>query len=318
MVSSYTNISDLNGLAEPVDYGSGVQHADGLAELAPGADLLLGLWLGGSPGLSSLSSGALDPQVARLVSYLSSCPFPTVRVRVGYEFDNPAFGYSPPPLYVEAYGVLAKALAPLRAEGRVRLVWHSMAHPGSTTPASLLAYYPGDALVDEVGVSLFEAPYSAELMASGPAVVAAFAAARGKPLLVAEASPYGAAGVLSPNVTSSWFSPVLSFLSSSRASAFCYISADWQAQPMWAGSQFGDSRLTSNPRAFAWWNKHVILGPRFDPKREDGGGGGEALRAVAASALVAAGAVFYWWWGSRPKRGGGGGTRSGGAYGSLE
>ena len=67
----YTDLEALHGLWEPTDYGSGVEYADGALNLFPAqnqknhqtqlsaAGLQIGLWLGGSKGCFSISSGKI-------------------------------------------------------------------------------------------------------------------------------------------------------------------------------------------------------------------------------------------------------------------
>ena len=99
----YTDIQTLRGLgSNPTDYGSGVEYADGLADLyasqhdvsGGGGGLQIGLWLNGTAGCRDLVEGKLDDNVHQLFSYISASRFEKVFLRVGYEFDNPDFGYS--------------------------------------------------------------------------------------------------------------------------------------------------------------------------------------------------------------------------------
>jgi hypothetical protein len=121
-VMVYTDIQTLKGLDMPTDYGSGVEYANGLfASLyrssnndhhqqqqqpgrrrpqqrysdsgGNGAGLQIGLWLNGTFGCRDIVNGILDGNIHRLLHYIVTSPFEYIFLRVGYEFDNPAFGY---------------------------------------------------------------------------------------------------------------------------------------------------------------------------------------------------------------------------------
>ena len=68
------------------------------------------------------------------------------------EFDNPWFGFQPD-LYVKAYRKIANALESIPG---LHFVWHSWAAPRREP---LESFYPGDAYVDWVGVSVFQQVY---------------------------------------------------------------------------------------------------------------------------------------------------------------
>jgi hypothetical protein len=77
---------------------------------------------------------------------------------VGYEFDNPFFGYSDSPAtYVAAFKKIVKymknGLSPEKF-AKTQFVWHSWAAPrrGNLT---LEDFYPGNEYVDWIGVSIF-------------------------------------------------------------------------------------------------------------------------------------------------------------------
>lgn len=89
-VMGYTDIQTLRGLDMPVDYGSGIEYADGLLDsiVASGDNinvgLQIGLWLNGTSGCRDLVQGKLDEQVHGLMHYLEHCRASHVFLRVGY------------------------------------------------------------------------------------------------------------------------------------------------------------------------------------------------------------------------------------------
>ena len=169
----YTDLHSLKGLWEPTDYGSGVEYADGALNLFPNhaqsaangdeakqsdVGLQIGLWLNGTSGCFSTYTGKLDQQIQLLIEYLEHTKASKVFVRVGYEFDNPSFGYDDPAMYILAF---RKVVSDIRdflsdeANERVLFVWHSWGAP-MPTKFTLERYYPGDKYVDWVGVSIFQ------------------------------------------------------------------------------------------------------------------------------------------------------------------
>ena len=90
-VMVYTDIQTLRGLDQPVDYGSGIEYADGLLRMVSpphtylDVGLQVGLWLNGTAGCRDILDGKLDDKIDELVHYLGSrCQASTVFLRIGY------------------------------------------------------------------------------------------------------------------------------------------------------------------------------------------------------------------------------------------
>jgi len=262
---TYTDAASLVGLGDPADYGSGVEYADGLLESAfPGGDvgLQIGLWLGGSAGCRDVLSGAggADDRIRELAEYLRDCSAPKIFLRVGYEFDNPSFGYSDDPsVYASAFRKIVdeiRAVLPSHMQGKVLFVWHSWAAPRATG-VSLDDFYPGDGHVDWVGVSIFQQVFPAAADAwywAGDAgsveEVLDYARGRGKPTMIAESAPFGGIGV---DTWRTWFVPVLDLIDRHDISMWSYIACDWDSQPMWRGVGFGDTRIPAGGAVGREW-----------------------------------------------------------------
>ena len=173
----YTDIQSLDGLWEPTDYGSGVEYADGVLDLFDSAPsrptddaasnqrplaqsgLQIGLWLNGTTGCFDIASGNLDGRVRDLATYLDQSRARRIFLRIGYEFDNPLFGYDDPRMYVVAFRKLVTTIrnsVEKETRNRVIFVWHSWAAPMASDDLSLEKYYPGDNYVDWIGVSIFQ------------------------------------------------------------------------------------------------------------------------------------------------------------------
>mmetsp|Transcript_51056 Transcript_51056/g.52011 ORF Transcript_51056/g.52011 Transcript_51056/m.52011 type:complete len:447 (+) Transcript_51056:148-1488(+) len=295
---SYTDIYQLKGLNEPADYGSGIEYAKGLAEAFPESGLQIGLWLNGDQGCRDIVSGLLDDNVYRLFDFIQSYlpqSLPKVFLRVGYEFDNPSFGYSNPSLYQNAFRKLVRScehqLNTTVCHEKIAFVWHSWAAPRQIN-TSLNQFYPGSDFVDWVGVSIFQQLYpwankgnehisskDGEGDFAGGDIfevkeILDFAKSKDKPIMIAESTPFGGMfstgsniekgyiekGYLDGNSTSDvwnlWFQKTIDLINEYDIAMWSYINCDWDSQPMWKGIGFGDTRLSSsNDVMNHWWDQ---------------------------------------------------------------
>ena len=303
-VMAYTDLAALAGLRRAARYGSGVQWAEGLARAHDGLAIQLGLWMVGA--LNASARGALDANLDALGAWIGAGArseeeggeeeeeeqeereaddhVRVVFLRIGYEFDNPDNAYYPPELFVAAFrraaervrAAAAAARARVRVHGRpggvVATVWHAWGFaPAGDARADAAAWWPGDDVVDWVGVSLFQQAYAAHGAGNRSATagsragddphalnthtwafaerIGELARARAKPLMVAEATPFGGldcggcARGADDDIWAAWFEPVFDFVARHDARALSYISCDWERGPMWRGMGWGDTRL---------------------------------------------------------------------------
>ena len=286
----YSDLRTLAGLASPTDYGSGVEYANGLAELTTPtnhnrAGLQIGLWLSGSDGCRAVVNGTWAGQVQNLVDYLSTAPFYRIFVRLGYEFDNPSFGYmtrsndndgdAAAALYTAAFRRVVTACRRSVACHRKTLwVWHSWGAGLVDHHLQLDDFYPGNDYVDWVGVSIFQQVYhhhkhpsqgeQSSIWSGGSyeslTAVLDFAVAHDKPVLIAESTPFGGIDESLTDAWGQWFQPVLDIIDqySDTIAMWSYIDCDWNAQPMWYGVGFGDTRVVKNATIMQLWRSHVL------------------------------------------------------------
>jgi hypothetical protein len=275
----YTDIQTLRGLDRPVDYGSGIEYANGIMDsLFPDqhVGLQIGLWLNGTRGVRDILSGVLDENVDKLVEYLATTKATKVFLRVGYEFDNPSFGYSDDPAaYKAAFQHLVRQCRqrPL-CYGKVEFVWHSWA---AGRHGTLLDFYPGDDFVDWVGVSIFNQffPWAVGLGELADVIeVLEFAQEHDKPSMIAESTPFG--GIeLDPALTEDyntgynltdpwdrWFQPTLDLIEEYDIGMWSYINCDWELQPMWHNVGFGETSLSTNKNVMKKWHDLILHGDR--------------------------------------------------------
>ena len=284
----YTDLQTLRGLWAATDYGSGIQYADGLLDLFPSNDhtaatttgLQIGLWLNGTQGCYSICEGELDKQIEQLITYLEQSRASKIFLRLGYEFDNPSFGYSDhPELYILAFRKIVsdcrKGLSE-EAQERVMFVWHSWGAPMASAQLRLHSFYPGDSYVDWIGVSIFQQvlPWSPSWggQVSDVENVLEFAQKHNKPTMIAESTPFGGielkqaskAAKENMNVTSDpwdrWYGQVIDIIDKYDVSMWCYINCDWESQPQWHNVGFGETRLSSNEEVMSKWQEQIMNG----------------------------------------------------------
>lgn len=289
VVSAYTAIDTLRGLGEPVDYGGGVQHAAALLDAFPGASLLLAVYAVGE--LANVTSGLLDHRIDELGGWIARARVP-VYVRFGYECDNPTNWYEPE-AFVAAFRYFVTRLRE-RGVPNVAHVWH----PWGFEPAGgrdVLSWWPGGEYVDWVGLSAFQQLFTGETRHME--AVATIAKTHGLPLMICEATPFGglvprpgsapppanATGerrVPAADTWHSWFVPLLAFVRAHDVRLLAYIDCDWEAQPMWTGGGWGDTRIEAEPTHSRLWRQ--LLGEaRFDV-----GPGGIGCKAGTSTALA--------------------------------
>lgn len=284
----YTDIQTLRGLTHPADYGSGIEYAWGLAEAFPDSGIQIGLWLNGTKGCLDIVSGRLDHHIGKLFDFIKDLPssVPQVFLRVGYEFDNPWLGYSDSPsTYRQAFRKLVYScrhqLGHQYCQDNVAFVWHSWAAPRVVT--DLDEFYPGDDIVDWVGISIFQQVYpwangvDADDFAGGNMQqvleVLDFARHHQKPIMIAESTPFGGMNIAATkykNITDHdiiwdlWFQKTLDLIDAYDISMWSYINCDWDSLPMWHGIGFGDTRLvSSNVVMNRWWDNVLKNTSRF-------------------------------------------------------
>mmetsp|Transcript_4870 Transcript_4870/g.7091 ORF Transcript_4870/g.7091 Transcript_4870/m.7091 type:complete len:625 (-) Transcript_4870:79-1953(-) len=288
----YTDLETLAGLKKPIDYGSGVEYADGIIDsLFPGqgVGLQIGLWLNGTTGCRHIVAHEWDDQIKELALYIQNSQASKVFLRVGYEFDNPSFNYiSEPSLYIEAFRIIVDGIRNVvgynnehsKFQGnKVQYVWHSWA---ATAMLELEKFYPGDSYVDWVGISVFQQLYPwSEKQGTGNIGtienVIMFGQEHHKPIMIAESAPFG--GVLPDhkllqhmeeyNVSymdpwEVWFEKIIrDVIVRYDVGLWSYINCDWDALSMWRGVGFGDTRLSTSEQVMMRWKAEVLDGKRF-------------------------------------------------------
>jgi hypothetical protein len=266
---------NLTGLLHPIDYGSGVEWADGLRSVFPSSALQIGLYL--VDQCTYVVNGALDRQVQELAAILRDWSV-DVYLRIGYEFDSSNNHYDTD-LYVLAF---RRIVAVMRNAGasNVAAVWHASGFPPRDN-INITSWFPGTDFVDWCGVSIFQQPYECTShvcnMEAAERLVQ-FCSELHLPVMIAESTPYGGIVGGSKDVNgcgiegstwSSWFRFVIEFIKKHDIRMWCYINCDWDTQSMWReqhapGQYWGDTRLETAPADIRRrWEVEVMLDSRF-------------------------------------------------------
>ncbi|GAA3442835.1 endo-1,3-beta-xylanase [Planomonospora venezuelensis] len=314
-VTLYTNLvlggdpPPLAGMAAPADWGAGRVDFPATLSQYPDGALAVGLYLsdtssgcGNQPLRAIIDNGdadltpalvgqyraKVDEMVNRLKGYGRA-----VYLRIGYEFDGPWNCYNAD-FYKKAFRYIKGRIDALGAT-RVATVWQSAAWPLNTSPDHpewnyvvtdpnhLNTWYPGDDVVDWVGLSSF---YNAGSIATqwgcrtsdmppaqAQSRILDFARAHAKPAMIAEAAPQGystgtgtrsciftkqTGAASAETIWNQWYAGFFSLIENNRdvIRAVSYINTDWESQPLWkcadgaqaggpgcANGYWGDSRV---------------------------------------------------------------------------
>lgn len=285
-VMSYTSLSGLRGLWEPVEYGSGVEFASKSLAAVEGASLQLGLYL---DDVEAAASGRCEGNLTMLREYLESLAPRQALVRIGYEFDNPSNRYAPA-TYVRAFRVAAAALR-RSPESNVKTVWHSWSFDVWEAGNSIEDWWPGKDFVDWCGVSIFQQGYLGDSHYGHDFKraedMARFCATQNLPVMIAESTPFGLGDTESPDtIWERWFENVRRFVKTNKVQLWCYINCDWDEQPMWRGQGWGNTRIQDYPELRDRWIQMLRREHTDRPPLTRTRGPNSAERKVAALLAV--------------------------------
>lgn len=187
-----------------------------------------------------------------------------VLLRVGYEFDGEicpgGFGKYPMAAYQQAFKRVHDIVQDEHAD-RIALVWNAWAFqardPGKAVGVAPWGWYPGDDVVDWIGLSVFPGFAAGDIteqyQTDKRRQLAEFAKQHGKPLMIAESTPRARfAPALGDAAWNGWYSGVFDYIEQSDAKAFSYINMNWEALPMWHGQGWGDTRVQGSAVAQKW------------------------------------------------------------------
>ncbi|HVU23691.1 MAG TPA: hypothetical protein VHE13_06155 [Opitutus sp.] len=251
----YTSL-DLNGVVRPQANVPGDNHQDlGYLRLLPEPLVLqVGLWLGRDQ-LPRIAAGEMDGRIDALYDVLAGLRRPLF-LRIGYEFDGPHNRY-PPADYRAAYRRIAQRMRSCRD---ILLVWHSFAMQPTYEDRPIAEWYPGDDVVDWIGLSYFQVGEEGFHRAPNRDEVLAMARARQKPVLIAEASAirYTARQKKLSGAAywDYWYAPFLRLIAEHpEIRAVSIIDVDWDSQRQHASLDWGDARIEADPVLLQRWRR---------------------------------------------------------------
>ncbi|MFK7905498.1 MAG: glycoside hydrolase family 26 protein [Chitinophagales bacterium] len=244
-VTSYTSLPSLNGLTSLSNWGSGDVRAQSYLEDATfdNSAIVIGLYL--VDALSGVANGSFDYAIKDFAVWVKGQNRP-VFIRIGYEFEGSWNNYNPSQ-YIAAWKHIVHVFD---AEGvrNASYVWQS----AGLNYNNIENWYPGDEYVNWVGYSNFDG-------ANMGLSIRNFADERGKPVMIAEATPRRDLKVGSgEGHWSTWYEPLFSRIyGNDRIKALAYINVNWDAQSMWVGQGWGDSRVEVNDFVQTAWNNEI-------------------------------------------------------------
>lgn len=272
------------------DWGAGKVGAWQTANEFSPPHLAIGLFIAENEnpgGMKQIIDGEYDDEIDHLTAFTRTVSG-QVFLRIGYEFDGMwNVGHDDVETYKSAYRHIVDRM---RAAGasNVQYTWQA----GASIVDDIIEqrredithWYPGDDYVDWMALSWFTRPDELPVVGADyvPATsrelsdeLVAFARERGKPVMIAEASPQGfdvkrgfeanitpildgPAGenriVMTPEeVWQAWYAPLFDWMNDNRDTvrSLAYINANWDSQAMWGppyeGGFWGDSRLEETP-----------------------------------------------------------------------
>ena len=247
--AAYWGIPSIAGVMDTflTDTG-GRQNHQQLVERFPNTVLQSGLWMVGTWNVARNTANGDYDDVVRAFSTWAKTTGRPIYLRIGYEFDGPHNELDPTD-YVNAYRRIVDIMREEEVDN-VAFVWHSYASP-PYRGLPISSWYPGDAYVDWVGISLFGHMYS-RTIAPDLDNVLEFARLRKKPVMIAESSPVLGISPSHIDAWNSWFVNFFSFAYEKNIKAISFINEDWE-RFNFPGVEWSDARLANNPRiADAW------------------------------------------------------------------
>lgn len=193
--------------------------------------------------------GKYDDKVRRLAMWFKDADIP-VYLRVGVEFNHPGDGLQfrhEPRGYKEAFARIRSIIEEAGA-ANVRYVWHAFTDPRPQEMQRVFEWYPGDDLVDWIGVSIYnDNPAVLPAILASSKWLADEAQRHRKPFMIAEA------GVRGGNAQWGRFSlPLFKFIKDNNVAMLCLISEDLERRPNYRGKGWGDMRAHAPPALPIW------------------------------------------------------------------
>ncbi|WP_299550774.1 glycosyl hydrolase [Seonamhaeicola sp.] len=248
--SAYWAITEFKGVTERHrnDTGSSQNHQM-LVNKFPNTAIQSALWMVGKLRIpENASLGFYDKGIKKYAAWAKSVNRP-IYLRIGYEFDGPHNALEP----AKYKRIYKRIVDILRKEGanNIAFIWHSYASR-PYKDYKLSDWYPGDAYVDWVGISVFGHAYNADF---GPHcdTVLAFARQHKKPVMIAESNPIYGIDKDTTKAWDDWFVNYFSFIYNKNIKAVSFINENWQNLNIPGIHEWKDARLQNNKKISEAW-----------------------------------------------------------------
>jgi len=219
---------------------------------------------------SSVAAGDYDHNIEELVAFIREFDHLPFLIRIGYEFDGAWNSYEPEAFKIAWWRIVDS----LRAEGLDNFATVLATYRLDIPDELWEDYWPGDDYVDWLGYSYWDGgTYSDNALD--------FARAKGMPIFIAESTPRGhQLDQSSQQIWEEWFRRYFRHIEENKdvIKGISYINADWDAQPMWKGRGWGNTRIQDNEYLASRWSEtmardlyvHDVAGTydliRFNPE----------------------------------------------------
>ena len=282
--------ADGNPLDFEFSWGAGPNSAYLTATDFGVSDIAIGLSITENEhpgGLTRIVNGEHDAEIRQLANFAEMVSG-TVYLRIGYEFDGAwNHGYGNADLYIGAYRHIVDVLRAAGADNFEYVLQAGAAGVDEIIDGGhedISKWYPGDEYVDWMGLSWFMNPDERSFVPQEHFTpltpgelsdeVLQLAREKGKPVMIAEASPQSfdlnenftanhsplwdgepasnQRDVTDDEIWDYWFAPLFAYMdeNSDVIHTLAYINVDWDSQPMWgppyASGFWGDTRLETN------------------------------------------------------------------------
>ncbi len=192
-----------------------------------------------------VASGEFDHLIREFVEFVRDHPEHPFLIRIGYEFDGSWNGYDAPN-FKKAFRRIVDALRAAKLKNFATV----LASSNRPKPGQFEEYDPGDDYVDWIGISWWGGKTDGQ-------VALDYARKVHKPVLIAEATPqkHQLHKDDPAKVWSEWFEPLFRFVEQNQdvIRGFSYINADWEAQDMWKGGGWSQTRIETAPLIKQRW-----------------------------------------------------------------
>lgn len=234
-ITTYTGISDMDGLNRFTNYGAGDVHAKAYLDNDRFNETMMAIGLYMVDDLERTLLGEYDHHLDELAEFIKTYDN-SVFLRIGYEFNNGGNHYDPD-TYIAAYQYVCDYLNQASVSNFIS-VWQA---DERGTSEELIKWYPGDDYVDWMAYSYFN---------QDPAIIGQgileLAKEHDKPVMIAEVTPRVDI-YLEDNFVMwhTWYQDFLNHVKDNKdlIKAVSYINCRWRTQEMWQGQGWGDSRL---------------------------------------------------------------------------